>query len=597
MFALTRRVLMLLLVGLVIVLAVIASGCNSAHQAVPPVADAQPVMPGAASQSNDASFSDDAVAAPSTNVTGDFDVTVPGGPSQAQSFSLSINGKTPAIFNVSSSSPGCGGTNPIICTIPIIMPTGSDVFSINYFGGTNGTGTKLGFGRLFRRVERSTNFHIFLGRAAPKSVQLTLKNAGPFACNGPNKQALFVMAEDASANVIVGSYTNPVTLTNSDATGHTSLSTTTSPSSYTSVTLAYDGLPFGGANIVGTAAGASPGTTALIPKPLMFVSNFGGTMSSFPPVWAYPATANGNAKPLRTFGSSSMSPVFGLGIAVDGKCNVAVTNDNGGSSNPAEIDIFKSTSTGDTAPTSVISGSNTLLGHFINRVEYDALGKFYVSNPKPVGIAPSPSPSPFVEEFAAGASGNVAPAVTIGGSNTGFTWPSGLAVGKDGTIYVTDLGSSSPFCNNTSAGKIFIFGPGASGNVAPTTTIAGPHTTLNCPIDVAIDSSKRVYVLDGWDGDATPHISVFAPSAGGDAAPIREIVGSNTKLGCNGGAIGGLKVDMNGTIYVANGNNCANGVNSILTFSKTANGNVAPWQIIAGSNSLPQAASDIALSQ
>src|SRR5579863_10697676 len=104
MFALTRRALMLLLVGLLVVIAVIASACNGAHQAVPslvasPRTDALEVgNPPADSDPNDEA------GVPLAMVTGDVVATVPGGPTGPLSVSISIDGKTPVIVNVSSSS-------------------------------------------------------------------------------------------------------------------------------------------------------------------------------------------------------------------------------------------------------------------------------------------------------------------------------------------------------------------------------------------------------------------------------------------------------------------------------------------------------------
>src|SRR5579863_6657749 len=141
MFALTRRALMLLLVGLLVIVAVIASACNGAHQAVPSLVPSPRTAalevgnPRADVDANDEASS-------LGMVTGNVVFTIPTGPTQPLSVSISIDGKTPVIVNVSPSSPGCsgGGTNPVVCTIPTVMATGLDVFAFKDFSGAGGTG-------------------------------------------------------------------------------------------------------------------------------------------------------------------------------------------------------------------------------------------------------------------------------------------------------------------------------------------------------------------------------------------------------------------------------------------------------------------------
>jgi hypothetical protein len=86
-----------------------------------------------------------------------------------------------------------------------------------------------------------------------------------------------------------------------------------------------------------------------------------------------------------------------------------------------------------------------------------------------------------ISEFAAGATGNVAPIRTISGSNTGLSngggFEFGIAVSKtSGDIFV-----SNPVSN-----AILGFAATASGNVAPIQTIAGSATQLSAPIGLAV---------------------------------------------------------------------------------------------------------------
>jgi hypothetical protein len=86
-----------------------------------------------------------------------------------------------------------------------------------------------------------------------------------------------------------------------------------------------------------------------------------------------------------------------------------------------------------------------------------------------------------ISEFAAGATGNVAPIRTISGSNTGLDGGNGfnfgLAVSKtSGGIFVSNPGSNS----------ILVFAATSSGNVAPIRTIAGGATKLSVPLGLTV---------------------------------------------------------------------------------------------------------------
>lgn len=61
--------------------------------------------------------------------------------SQTQSVAVTVNGGTPQITNVSSST--CTGTAPIVCTISVGAPYGLDGFLVLTYSGQNATGTAL----------------------------------------------------------------------------------------------------------------------------------------------------------------------------------------------------------------------------------------------------------------------------------------------------------------------------------------------------------------------------------------------------------------------------------------------------------------------
>src|SRR5439155_1447555 len=128
----------------------------------------------------------------------------------------------------------------------------------------------------------------------------------------------------------------------------------------------------------------------------------------------------------------------------------------------------------------------------------------YVANSNSIAVYPP------------GASGNVAPARTISGTNTGLDFPFGVPLHSAG----------NPCITNANANSITVYPPGASGNVAPARTISGINTGLNSPAGIALDSAGNLYVTNN-SGNS---ITVFAPGATGNVAPARTISGGSTGL-------------------------------------------------------------------
>ena len=165
--------------------------------------------------------------------------------------------------------------------------------------------------------------------------------------------------------------------------------------------------------------------------------------------------ANNSAKPKRTISDEG-------GLATDSNNLLYVAN-----STTATIDIFPS---GSGTMEAQIGGSNTGLVAPAT-VAVDASLNVYVFDSKTATIS----------EFAAGATGNVAPIRTIAGSNTGLNhgdgFNFGLAVSKT---------SGDIFVSNPASNAILVFAATASGNVAPIQTIAGSATELSVPLGLAV---------------------------------------------------------------------------------------------------------------
>ncbi len=184
--------------------------------------------------------------------------------------------------NLTSTSPNCTpatATVPLTCTVSLYAPPGSDTFTVTLYSGLNGTGNVLSTSTVAATVSatQTTNVPITLGGVvAAIAVSVTNGNnliPGGYATTLP----VVVMAKDAGGSTIVGpgNYSNPITLTNADTSGVTTLSTTSVTSPSTAVTLAYaptnantgvlaiGGLPVGATSIGAAAAGvASSAVTA-----------------------------------------------------------------------------------------------------------------------------------------------------------------------------------------------------------------------------------------------------------------------------------------------------------------------------------------------
>lgn len=198
------------------------------------------------------------------------------------------------------------------------------------------------------------------------------------------------------------------------------------------------------------------------------------------------------------------------------------------------------------------------------------------AQPPRVGVAPvlPPSPPPVasqkvyvgnckgasITEYPALATGNVAPTATIAGSNTLLSCPEGLAFDNAGVMYVADWGAKA----------VLEFAPGASGNVAPIRTITG----FTGPVGVAIDSAGNVTVSDYFQ----TLVKVFAQGATGAAAPIRTIDVSAAGLA----HADSVQYDSDGELWVSDESMPPN--SKIVAYAPGASGPATPVDTISGSN-------------
>jgi 6-phosphogluconolactonase (cycloisomerase 2 family) len=297
----------------------------------------------------------------------------------------------------------------------------------------------------------------------------------------------------------------------------------------------------------------------------IFVSNyFAGTIT------VYPRTANGDVAPLRTI-QTGLSLPHTLGI--DPLRKELFVPNNLTAENQPSINVYDlSANAPNDAPKRTITGPATGLNRPAG-IALDAVHhELYVAN--------DIDPGSTVTVYPLGASGNVAPLRTLGGSQTGIQGPLGIAV---------DLVHDEIVIANykvPSNGSITVFPRTATGNVAPLRKIEGALTGFNRPQSVGYDfRHDEIVVANSFWGSSSPgNIVVFPRSASGNVAPARQIAGSTTAL-CN--PIG-MTLDLAHDAIVAANSHAGTAAcaMSVTTYPSNSSGDAAPTRkIAAGPNS------------
>jgi hypothetical protein len=195
-------------------------------------------------------------------------------------------------------------------------------------------------------------------------------------------------------------------------------------------------------------------------------------------------------------------------------------------------------------------------------LSFDSAGNVYALCYQAV---PSEPPSQ-IDVFSANATGSAAPRRVITGPETTLNEAAiNLAVDGPGNVYVVQYCQLAPTCS----GMISVFAPGANGNVAPIRVIQGPHTGFDRSAAIAVDAAGQIYVGNAEGGP----ILVFSADAHDDATPIRRI-GRAQDIG----DVTNLAVDASGTVYAAE----ASYAHGVLVYGPSAAEGDAPDRVIAG---------------
>jgi len=341
---------------------------------------------------------------------------------------------------------------------------------------------------------------------------------------------------------------------------------------------------------------SAPIGIALDPAGAVYVANVGdSSLAVFAP------GATGHVAPIRRLGGPRTGLNLPQGIALDSQRRIYATNQRHYIQGEGAVTVYAPDADGNAAPIRMIMGPHTRLTRPIG-LAVDARGEVYVANGYDQGIV----------AFEAGAAGDAAPRPRARGLTADATSPSGIALGGDGTLLVSESGAITAYRQTGppvrivaaaptdsmwdpvrvaqgAGGELYVaqrpkfrpasltvYPPGAVGPASPIRTIAGKSTGLLAPTGLAVGRDGSLYVLN-QDG----RIGVYAPDAEGDAAPVRLIAGPRTGLVNPTG----LALDRHGRVYVANDRFAADGVigaATVTVYAPDAAGDVAPIRTIAG---------------
>jgi hypothetical protein len=129
---------------------------------------------------------------------------------------------------------------------------------------------------------------------------------------------------------------------------------------------------------------------------------------------------------------------------------------------------------------------------------------------------------------------------------------------------------------------VTVYAPGANGNAAPIRTIEGPDTGLDASFFLALDATGSLYVANSaisTGNAATAGIvttTVFARGASGNARPTQTLHPSVQSAGTFGNSVA---VDGAGTVYM----NDMDGA-GVVVYSPGAGGNVPPIRTLKGAS-------------
>ncbi len=367
------------------------------------------------------------------------------------------------VINLTPSDPRCSGS-PFTCTIVVALKPGRYTATVNTYDEAPVDGAIPAGANLLSTAHKVV-LHVARGIANKFGVTLDGVPASITVGGFPSASAgtaflpepFTVTVKDADGYIIVGTYSTPITLTDSDTSGATSIATAGSDnppagellSSSDTATISYTGRAIAPATIVASEGAVSGSGIFAVAFPVFVADTNNGAVKEIPPGCTM-------ASCVRTVGGGFGVPV---GVAADGSGNVFVTDDYSDA-----VDEIPPGCTSAMCVTTLTKGSFEPKG-----VAVDGSGDVFVA----VGNV--------VEEVLSGSD------LALGG---GFSNPFGVAADGSGDVFVADAGNKAvkkfhaPDCTSVSC----------------VMTVRGGFKS---PAGVAVNGSGDVFVTDSGNNTVT----------------------------------------------------------------------------------------------
>jgi len=454
----------------------------------------------------------------------------------ASSVAIAVNGGPPTVADISATSTLCtSASGGRTCSVPFTATNGNDTIAFTLYDAANAAGNVLGTGSA-TATGAGAPFSVTVAIGGTVAKVVLSASPSTIVLGTSTTIAITINAEDSDGNTIIGSapFASPITLTDSDTSGSTTLSATAITAPGTSVTLTYDGGAVTGGSVTIAATGANLVAGNVTPAALgvargpcappattnhLYVANDGGgNVLSYTPPYTAPGTVmepvgnpvaiavdNENDLFVAAFGSGSGYSIAGnlLEYTPASSTTISATLGNGMFEGPRGIavdanrDVFAT----DQGSNSVYEftppyGAAT---HIIPSVT----GNVYA-------IALSPNCNLFITaganvlEYAPPYTG--APVATI---SSGLTNPAALAFDAVGNLYVSD----------TAARKVNVYAVPYTN--APAATIQ--LSANSGPLGLALDAAGNLFVNDYNDSE----IVEYAPPFSTSSTPVTTIPASS----------------------------------------------------------------------
>ncbi len=197
------------------------------------------------------------------------------------------------------------------------------------------------------------------------------------------------------------------------------------------------------------------------------------------------------------------------------------------------VTVYDSAAGGDVPPLRVLDVQPSWLGS-VSTMVVDRNGNLYLGS-RAGDIIDEGS----IAVFEPGADGDARPVRVIAGPTTGLRRPAALAIDGRGYVYTMNVKGDLPTewremeRRLVRAGQrpdvraqptVRVFAPGAGGDVEPFRLIAGDRTGLSQPMGLAVDRRDRLFVANQGPTPDRYSVTVYDPSATGDAEPVRRFI-------------------------------------------------------------------------